>query len=255
MGGLTVLAALRRELPDESFVYLGDTARLPYGTKSPATVRRYAEAAARSLIERDVKALVVACNTASGIALADLTERFSPMPVFGVVDPGARAAAAAAHGGGVLVVATESTIAGGAYQRALCAADARLTVYGRACPLWVTLAEQGVAADLDLTRTVLASGLRGMSDTPARALLLGCTHFPVFGAPLREMLGPDVVIVDSAATTARAVAEALDRLALRAEGGASSETVFCATDGVARFRRIGRDFLGAAIDEVTLVDL
>ena len=257
MGGLTVLAALRRELPDESFVYLGDTARLPYGTKSPSTVRRYAQQAALSLLEHDVKALVVACNTASGIALADLAERFAPVPVFGVVEPGARAAAAAARGGSVFVAATESTIAGGAYQRALSQADARVSVYGRACPLWVTLAEQGIAADPALTRAVLESGLRGMRASGARTLLLGCTHFPVFAESLAEILGPDVTIVDSAATTANAVASRLAELALvrRGEGDVEAKTIFCATDGVERFRRVGRDFLGASISEVELVDL
>ena len=119
MGGLTVLAALRQQLPQEDFIYLGDTARLPYGTKSPATVQRYAQQAAGALVARGIKALVVACNTASATALHTLAEMFTPLPVFGVVEPGAMAACAVADSSGVTVLATESTIAGGAYQRAL----------------------------------------------------------------------------------------------------------------------------------------
>ena len=129
MGGLTVLAALKRVLPDENFLYLGDTARLPYGTKSPATVRRYAAQAAQQLVDRGVKALVVACNTASAFALSHLSQQFAPLPVFGVIEPGAQAAAACAKADGVLVVATESTIAGGAYQGALARRAARVPIY------------------------------------------------------------------------------------------------------------------------------
>ncbi|MFU8814771.1 MAG: glutamate racemase, partial [Pseudomonadales bacterium] len=144
VGGLTVLAALRRALPGESFLYLGDTARLPYGTKSPATVQRYAVQASRILVERGVKALVVACNTASAVALEVLQARYAPLPVFGVVEPGAAAAAAAAAGGGrVLVLATESTVSGGAYQRALLRLRPDLQVLARPCPLLVTLAVEG----------------------------------------------------------------------------------------------------------------
>jgi glutamate racemase len=145
MGGLTVLRALRRALPHEDFLYLGDTARLPYGTKSRETVQRYAVQATRILVGRGIKALVVACNTASAVALTELARCYAPLPVWGVVDPGARAAARAVPGGSgepssgrVLVLATESTVVGGAYQRALLALDARLQVLARPCPLLVT---------------------------------------------------------------------------------------------------------------------
>ena len=144
MGGLTVLRALRKQLPGENFVYLGDTARLPYGTKSPQTVIRYAEHAAGVLIDRGVRALVVACNTASGIALEHLGAKYSAMPIFGVVLPGAEAASAEMDESGVLVLATESTVASGAYQKAISRLRHDARVYARACPLWVTLAEQGI---------------------------------------------------------------------------------------------------------------
>ncbi len=255
MGGLTVLAELRRQLPREKFIYLGDTARLPYGTKSAATVVRYATQASDQLVERGVKALVVACNTASGVALDHLARHFAPLPVYGVVEPGAHAAIAAADVSGVLVLATESTIQGGAYQRALLRRSPGLRVYGRACPLWVTLAEQG-PQDAPLTAGVLRHYLGGfLRDDAPSTVLLGCTHFPVFAAALAEVLAPHVRVVDSAQTTASAVGEALAAQGLLSEADGDGLSVYLATDGAARFRRVGRHFLGADVPAVELVDL
>ncbi|MFM8356351.1 MAG: glutamate racemase [Gammaproteobacteria bacterium] len=287
VGGLTVLSALLSALPDERFVYLGDTARLPYGTKSAGTVRRYAVQAASILVTRGVKALVVACNTASAVALEALAQRYAPLPVFGVVAPGARAAAAVASRR-VVVLATESTLAGGAYQRALLQLRPDVEVVGRACPLLVALAEEG-RRDGPIVRAVLddyLAGLDGVADPrrhkpSALTVLLGCTHFPVFGAAIRTHLaarGVSARIVDSAATTAAVVAEALDygrigpaglagvkpaamepaamEPAADPDGIAGPQRVtLCATDGAARFRRVGAFFLGHAIDRVDLVDL
>lgn len=261
MGGLTVLRALRSALPDEAFLYLGDTARLPYGTKSPATVQRYAVQAARILVERGAKALVVACNTASAVALDALQSRYAPLPVFGVVEPGA-AAAAAAGAGRVAVLATESTVRGGAYQRALLRLQPRMEVRARPCPLLVTLAEEGRHAG-PLVELALEEYLRGLL-APSRApggatLLLGCTHFPVFEPVLERLLARcdvPVTVVDSAATTARAVAAELaagrvpSASARRAPG-----ITLLATDGRERFRRVGQYFLGHPVEEVELVDL
>lgn len=277
VGGLTVLSALLAALPDEQFVYLGDTARLPYGTKSAGTVRRYALQAASILVERGVKALVVACNTASAVALDDLANHYAPLPVFGVVAPGAQAAAAIAARR-VLVLATESTLAGGAYQRALLDLRPDLEVAGRPCPLLVALAEEG-RRDGPIVQAVLNDYLAGFglaaerrqhADT-ALTVLLGCTHFPVFGAAIQAHLagrGAATRIVDSAATTAAAVAAGRDAGLFLPSGrtardrpdgvgaGALSERVMlCATDGAARFRRVGAFFLGHSIDEVELVDL
>lgn len=256
MGGLTVLAALRRQLPDEDYVYLGDTARLPYGTKSASTVRRYAAQAASQLVERGVKALVVACNTASAFALAHLREEFAPLPVFGVVQPGAEAAFARAGEDGVLVLATESTIAAGAYQRALTELAPRLPVYGRACPLWVTLAEQGPQNPAFIEH-VLRYALRGFLDGRPHTLLLGCTHFPVFESALQALLPAGTVVVDSAETTAANVAVELAQLGLISDlaPGGPGGALFFATDGAARFVQVGGYFLGAAIESVELIDL
>lgn len=268
VGGLTVLNALRRALPDEGFLYLGDTARLPYGTKSPATVQRYAVQAAQILVDRGVKALVVACNTASAVALEVLQQRHAPLPVFGVVEPGARAAAAA-RPTRVVVLATESTISGGAYQRALLALRPALRVSGRPCPLLVALAEEG-RHEGELVRLAVADYLRGVLPPAGRdaaadaeveplTVLLGCTHFPVFRSVIETLLGGDangVTVVDSAATTAAAVASELAAGRVTpAASGSSARIELLATDGAARFRRVGRYFLDAPIDLVHLVDL
>lgn len=255
MGGLTVLRELRQRLPAENFVYLGDTARLPYGTKSPATVVRYAAAATEHLNRFDIKALVVACNTASGLALDRLADMFPQMPVVGVVEPGADAAVEQADGRGILVLATESTIAGGAYQAALSRRAPQLPVLGRACPLWVTLAEMGTP-DEALIDAVLGHDLHMLdaSDAPA-TVLLGCTHFPVFREPMERLLTGRVAIVDSASTTAAAVAHRLEVLGLANPASTRGQVRYLATDGADRFARIGPLFLGASIDSVELVDL
>jgi glutamate racemase len=253
MGGLTVLKALRDVLPREQFVYLGDTARLPYGTKSAATVGRYALQAAAHLVDTGVKALVVACNTASGLALPQLVARHSDLPVIGVVQPGAVAAAKAAGDGGVYVLATESTIRGGAYQRALTSLSPRIRVFGRSCPLWVTLAEMGPQPEA-LVDSVIGHRLHGIDQSNVSAILLGCTHFPVFRDVVGSMLASDIRIIDSAETTAEAVGDALfaaDLLADHAQPG----VIYRATDSVERFKRVGPYFLGEEITEVELVDL
>lgn len=259
MGGLTVLAALRIALPQENFIYLGDTARLPYGTKSAATIKRYASRAARVLTARGVKAVVVACNTASGLALDFLANEITPIPAYGVVAPGAEAAAVGADETGVLVLATESTVKGGAYQRALLARDKALRIFAHACPLWVTLAEMGVQ-DEAFTQGVLGFDISPNCPT---TVLLGCTHFPVFRSQLEKLYG-QIRFIDSAETTAAWVARDLlvrDLLArdlLTREMGSvrgERQIEFLATDGIARFARVGRHFLGEEIGPVELIDL
>ena len=183
MGGLTVLRALEAALPGESFIYLGDTARLPYGSKSPGTVARYALQASEILVERGIRALVVACNTASAFALDALVERHPELPVFGVVEPGALAAAQAPAGASVLVLATESTVAGGAYQKAILRLRPDLKVHARACPLLVALAEEGEHSGEFCERVIgryLHGHVAGGSVSQPATVVLGCTHFPVF---------------------------------------------------------------------------
>ena len=254
MGGLTVLRALQAAMPGESFIYLGDSARLPYGNKTTETVQEYALQASAALVERGIKALVIACNTASAAALPLLVKTYAPLPVFGVIEPGAQAAASAAADAEVLVLATEGTVMDGTYQRALLAANPDLSVYARACPLWVTLAEQGYAEDSQesgmVADAVLSHALRGFHHRRL-VLLLGCTHFPVFRHKLTALLGDAAVIVDSAQTTALQVAEVLKS----DNAGASGDVTFLATDGAERFRRVGAYFLGKPIGAVELVKI
>ena len=208
VGGLTVLRALEAAMPGQPFIYLGDTARLPYGSKSPVTVQRYADRVAAELVRRDVRAIVVACNTASAVAVDSLRERYPQLPVFGVVAPGADAAAAVAGATRIAVLATESTVRGGAYQRALFARQPRLQVRARPCSLLVTLAEEGWLSG-DVPDAVLAGYLTDWLGWQPDVLLLGCTHFPIFRHQLQAIVGASVQIVDSAATTAAVVAGAL----------------------------------------------
>jgi glutamate racemase len=266
VGGLTVLRALQLELPAEDFLYLGDTARLPYGTKSPQTVVRYALAAADVLVRRGVKALVVACNTASAAALPAMRERHAPLPIIGVVEPGAQAAVAASRSGHIAVIGTEATVRGGAYQAAITRLRPGAVVRAMACQVFVALAEEGwidgaVARDAAQRYLVPLFALNGKGDIASDTLVLGCTHFPLLLPIIRQSVGTAVNIVDSAATTARAVRERLEAQALLREPGPSGRGIgslrFLATDGVARFAAIGGGFLGVAIapGEVELLDI
>jgi glutamate racemase len=292
VGGLTVLKALAAELPHEHFVYLGDTARLPYGTKSPETVARYALQAAEALSEYGVKCLVIACNTASSVGLPAIRERIRGVPIVGVIEPGAEAACATSKSGYIGVIATEGTVRGGVYQEAILRLRGGARVIAQPTQLFVALAEEGLhegpIADsvarhyLDPLfhksrgATVHGTPSRGRTtshgaashDTPSPpdTLVLGCTHFPMLAGAIRAAIGPDIQIVDSAATTAKSVRETLERESLtRSESpadrhaliGHKGTTRFLATDSVERFAHIGSRFLERPIDpeEVELVDL
>jgi len=261
VGGLTVLRALLEVLPGEHFLYLGDTARLPYGTKSAESIRRYALQAAAALRQRGVKCLVVACNTASAVALDALTAEFAPVPVLGVVEPGAAAACAATRSGRIAVVATESTVRGGAYQAAIHRLRPDAIVAARACPLFVALAEEGWTEGPVVEGVVhryLDDLFGGDPASRPDTLVLGCTHFPVLAPAIHRVLGADVAIVDSAATTAAALAQALDQQGLRRPGVTGLGSVgLLATDDAERFARVGGTFLGRPLEaaDVEVVDL
>jgi glutamate racemase len=259
MGGLTVLRALMERLPSERFIYLGDTARLPYGTKSPETVEAYASQATRLLIEAGVKMVVIACNTASAVALTSLARQLAPLPVIGVIEPGARAGVAATSNAHIAVIATEGTVKGGAYRRAVQTLRSDITVTQQACQVFVALAEEGWI-DSAVTFAAAESYLRPLFNGPAPpdTLVLGCTHFPVLAEAISRAAGPGVAIVDSAATTASSVAETLAAGGLTNDAEASTPRIrLFATDSPERFARVGKIFLGRAIDpnEVELVDL
>lgn len=266
VGGLTVLRALQAELAGERFIYLGDTARLPYGTKSADTVVRYALQAAQALIERGVKALIVACNTVSAVAMPAMAQRYQGVPLLGVVHPGADAAIAATRSGQIAVIGTEATVRGGAYQRAILARRPDARIRALACQLFVALAEEGWCEG-PIAQAVAARYLEPLFGAEARerheaadTLVLGCTHFPMLRAAIRAVVGREVAIVDSAATTAVSA-----RTLLRERGlingvthpGPAPPLRLLATDGAMRFAAIGTRFLGRSIapEEVELIDL
>ena len=270
MGGLTVFKALAERLPHEDLLYLGDTARLPYGTKGRDTIIRYTLKAAQKLVDMGVKMLVIACNTATSAALGAVRQQFAPLPVMGVVAPGAQAAAQASVNGHIVVVATEATIAGGAYQQAIARIRPDAVVTGRACTLFVPLAEEGwmngpivegvasryLADIFSPTCTGDTGDNRDKSAAPD-TLLLGCTHFPLLQEALQNVVGPQVRIVDSAATTALRVAEELKATNLLRQDNGPARYSFLTTDNTARFARTGSLFLGRELGngEVSLVDL
>jgi len=259
MGGLTVLRALLARLPSERFVYLGDTARLPYGTKSPETVQAYTLQATRLLVSEGVKMVVIACNTASAVALGPLAKVLSPVPVIGVIEPGARAGVAATRNNHIAVIATEGTVKGAAYVRVIAALNGDIKVVQQPCQLFVALAEEGWT-DSPATRAAAEHYLAPLFSGPSApdTLVLGCTHFPVLADTIRKIIGSNVALVDSAETTALAVADALASGSLGSTSKANGGTArIFATDSPERFARVGAVFLGRPIDAeaVELVDL
>ncbi len=255
MGGLTVMRALVERLPGERFIYLGDTARLPYGTKSAETVRRYALQAAQALTARGVKLVVIACNTAS-VGLPYLIEALAPLPVIGVIEPGAEAALAVAPDGPIAVIATEGTVKGGSYVGAIHALSAA-PVAQQACPLFVPMAEEGLI-DGPIAEAVARRYLEPlMARLPKpKVLVLGCTHYPALKNVIARVVGSGVALVDSAAITAEAVTKLLEQKGLAATAKPEAHH-FLVTDAPDRFARVGEIFFGHAIDPgaVEQVDL
>ena len=244
VGGLTVVAALMRRLPGESILYLGDTARLPYGDKSARTVRRYTRRNVDFLIRRGVKAVVVACNTASALALGELEY---PLPIWGVVEPGAASAVAVTQGR-IGVVATEATIRSDAYGRAIRRLDPGVDVLSQACPLFVPLVEEGwTDAGDPISRQIAERYLTSLLVAEIDTLVLGCTHYPMLIPVLRQVVGDAVTLVDSAAAMAQKVARELEERQMGSAAGVAQHH-FCVTDSGAHFARIARDLLAHSED-------
>ncbi len=251
LGGLTVVRAIRRRLPAERIVYFGDTARVPYGIKSPATVTRFAMEDCAVLAPHDPKFIVVACNTASATALPALRARLD-VPVCGVIEPGAEQAVAVCPAGPIGVIATEATVASGAYRRAIRRLRPTAEVLERACPLLVPLVEEGRGPDDPIVRAVLAEYLAPLVEAHVAAVVLGCTHYPLLASGIAAVLGPDVVLVDSAEAAAACVARWLSATGLLATGGAGGMQ-FLVSDHPDRFREVGGRFLGEPADPVARV--
>jgi glutamate racemase len=257
-GGLTVLKALLELTPDADYLYFGDTARLPYGSKSTETVAKYAVEAAHFLEQQGAQLLVIACNTATAMALDKITEG-SGVPVVGVIDPGAESASQASANRKVVVIGTDATISSHAYLRALQARG--ISAKEKACPLLVPLVEEGWiehAVTEQVARIYLDEAFAADFGT-ADVLLLGCTHYPLIAPLLRRVAPPHVKIVDSAESTAQVVRNLLRRGAIPREVEQERRKLprveFFATDSVEKFRRLGARFLGREIQDVEHVDL
>jgi len=250
---LTVLREVVHTLPQEDTVYFGDTARVPYGTKSPETVMRYSSEIASFLLKRDIKLLVVACNTASAVALPSLKRQLS-IPVVGVIEPGARRAVEVTRSGRIGVIGTAGTIRSSAYTRAIKRLMPEAEVLTRACPLFVPLAEEGWT-DNQVARLTAQSYLQELKDSAVDTLVLGCTHYPLLKPLLQRVMGPEVRLIDSGEETAAVVAHVLDRNDLRAPEGAHAEHRFAVSDDEARFRHVGARFIGERLGRAEVVPL
>ncbi|MDO8434906.1 MAG: glutamate racemase [Candidatus Binatus sp.] len=251
IGGLTVLKALTEALPSEDFIYLGDTARLPYGTKSNEVIIRYSKENTEFLLAKGIKMLVVACNTSSAVALDAIASQ-TMVPVVGVIEPGARAAANASRRGKIGVIGTEATIASGAYTRAIQRLSPRAEIYTRACPLLVPLAEEGWV-DNEIAERTVAIYLESLKQSGIDTLLLGCTHYPLLSEVFARVLGAGVRIVDSATATASEVRDRLRSLRLLKRGGRGSQSFFV-TETPDRFVRVGRRFLGPQVESAVRIE-
>jgi glutamate racemase len=253
LGGLTVLQAIRARLPGESTVYLGDTARVPYGPKGAETIRRYAVEATDFLRGQGVKAIVIACNTATARALPDVEAR-AGVPVLGVVQPGGRAAVRATRAGRIGVIGTRGTIGSRAYEREILELNPKAEVFAAACPLFVPLVEEGWT-DGEIARLAAEEYLRPLLAHDIDALVLGCTHYPLLKELLGRVAGPGVVLIDSAEETAATLAEMLEARDLRAPAGAEPTAHYYVTDAAARFDRLAGRLLGEEVENIERVSV
>jgi glutamate racemase len=253
VGGLTVAAALRELLPAEDIFYLGDTARVPYGGKSAATIERYSMEISGLLLAENAKLIVVACNTASALAVPRLQETLR-VPVIGVIEPGARAAVSATKTGQVGVIGTRATVYSRAYERAIHALKDGIHVHSQPCPLLVPLIEEGWLDD-PITQQIIKRYVERLLKEGIDTLVLGCTHYPLLKPLLAAVLGREVRLIDSAEQTAAETGRLLDDNDLRAPVGASPSHRFIASDAPEQFLRLGQRFLGAAIDRVETLTL
>jgi glutamate racemase len=251
IGGLTVLRALTETLRGEDFIYLGDTARLPYGTKSYEVIQRYSRENSEFLLAKGIKMLVVACNTSSAVALTEIS-RLTVVPVIGVIEPGAAAVVKASRNGKIGIIGTEATIASGAYTRAIQALRPRAEIYTRACPLLVPLVEEGWTEN-EIAEQTVAFYLESLKQSGIDTLLLGCTHYPLLRGLFERVLGAGVRIVDSAGATADAVSKRLSALRLASVRRSGSQSFFV-TETPERFVRVGRRFIGDQVESAVRID-
>ena len=253
VGGLTVVRALMERLPLESIVYFGDTARVPYGVKSVTTIEHFSAQITDYLLRRDVKMLIIACNTMAAVAAHVVRRLARDIPVLDVIEAGARAAVSGSSGRRIGVIGTPTTINSNAYARRMHELDPTVRVYSQACPLLVPLVEEGWL-DHAVTRLTAQEYLRPVLAEEVDSLVLGCTHYPLLKPLLRDVAGPQVRLIDSALTTAELAAQCLQQSGLTRAGGGPAVYHFVVSDVPLRFQTIGERFLGRSLGEVEKVD-
>ena len=255
VGGLTVVKSLRNRLPNERVIYLGDTARLPYGTRSPATVERYAVQNANFLEAMNIKLLVIACNTASAIAHGRLRELQPSLPTLRVIQPGAKQAVRTSRSGRIGVIGTEATVSSGAYAKAISGFNPAAEVISQACPLFVSLAEEGWTEHEAATRLIAERYLEPFQGGRVDTLVLGCTHYPILREVISEVVGPEVALIDSGDALAEEVAILLAESGQLPSPDVPGEDQFFVTDAAQRFRRVAELFLGSPLERFDTVEL
>ena len=248
LGGLTVFKALARRMPEESLIYFGDTAHVPYGSKSPEAIARYSSIIAVFLAKRGIKLLVVACNTSSALALPAIRKTVK-VPVIGVIEPGARGALSVSRGGRIGIIGTEATVKSEAYVKAIKALRSGARTVSVACPLFVPLVEEGWWSG-EVVSAVARKYLAPLKKARVDAVILGCTHYPYLKSVLGRVLGPGVRLIDSAEETARETQAVLRELGLSAPRGRRGRREFYASDAPERFKRLARRMLGPDVKKV-----
>ncbi|MEO5356376.1 MAG: glutamate racemase [Nitrospirae bacterium YQR-1] len=253
VGGLTVLKAIHALLPNESTIYLGDTARVPYGIRSPETVTKYSLENSSFLIENGIKLLIIACNTASAISL-DIIKQTFDIPVLGVIDSGAGAAVSATGNNRIGVIGTETTIKSGAYRRAIQQIDDSIVVFERPCPLFVPLVEEGWL-DTDVTLLVATRYLADLKESLIDTLVLGCTHYPLLKNVIRKVMGEGVTLIDSAIEKSVNVKALLSEMDILKKSTDGTYRKYYVTDSPERFQNIGKRFLEDPIEDITKIEV
>ena len=253
IGGLTVVAEIIKQLPNENVIYFGDTGRYPYGPRSREIIKRFSRQNINFLLERGVKFIVIACNTASAYAL-DYVKRMYPVPMIGVVNPGSEAAARLTGNGRIGIIGTEGTIASFSYQKALKKIDSSFKIIAKPCPLFVSLAEEGYI-DKPAARLIAKDYLSDIKQKKIDTLVLGCTHYPLLKKVIGSVMGKGVTLIDSAEQTAAVVKDTLTRLELDNPSKKTGEKRFYVSDSPEKFKKLGERFLGKRIGKVNLIDI
>ena len=253
IGGLTVVKRLASTLPNENIIYFGDTARVPYGSKSNSTVIEYSIQNTKFLLQKNIKALVVACNTASSIAIPDLKKMFD-IPIIGMIEPGSRMALSKTHNKKIGVIGTRATIGNLAYSKEIKRMNTKAEVFEKPCPLFVPLAEEGWIKHR-ATYEIAEEYLKELREEEIDTLVLGCTHYPILSDVIQEVIGPKVSLIDSGVASSELIKTELEKFNLLSDSGITGSQEYYVSDIPAKFKEVAELFLGKEIDHVHKVDL